>query len=116
MAPRDLVTAQFALTFDPDPQIAEAAAKSLGQLDDRIAKATLSDTAMNPFVLDYLAERLQTRDALLEQILLNQSTPDTAFIRAAESCSEKICDIICLNQARLLQAPEIARTNNTLCW
>ena len=80
MPPRDLVTAQYVLTFDSDKKIASEAEKSLRALDQRLANAVLSDVALNPFVLGALAESLVSRDADVERILLNTSTPDNAFV------------------------------------
>ena len=109
MQPRDLVTTQYVLTFDADPKIAEAAQKSLRGLDQRLANAVLSDTNLNPFVLSALAEFLVERDADVERILLNPSTPNGAFITVASKGSEAICEVVANNQARVLQNPEIAR-------
>jgi hypothetical protein len=115
MAPKDLVTAQFVLTYDQDVKVAEAAAKSLANLDERIANAVLSDTNLSHHVLGHLAITLATKDAFAEKLLLNPSTPSGAFIEAAKVASENICELIANNQARLLEQPEIARslTKNT---
>jgi hypothetical protein len=109
MPPRDLVTAQFALSFDPDPKVAQAAHQALGALDQRLANAVLGDTQLHPEVLGFLAQVLATNDAYAEKLLLNPKTPSTAFVAVAEVCSEAIAEIIANNQARLLEAPEIAR-------
>ncbi len=110
MPPKDLVTAQFVLTFDPEPKVADTAAKSLSNLDPRLATAVLGDTSLSPFVLEYLARALVTRDADIERILLNPTTPIGAVMVAAEAGSEAVCELIANNQARLLEAPEIARS------
>jgi hypothetical protein len=109
MPPRDLVSAQFVLTFDSDAKVQEAAKKSLANLDPRIANAVLGDTAVNGHVLGYLAVALASRDADVEKILLNTSTPASAFVAVAAVCSENVCEIIANNQARVLEEPEIAR-------
>lgn len=109
MAPKDLVTAQFVLTFDDDDKVRSAAEKSLSDLDARIANAVLADKTLNPHVLEFLAPRVATNDAYAEKILLNPSTPAAAFVGVAEVCSEGTCEIIANNQARILEDPEIAR-------
>jgi hypothetical protein len=109
MPPRDLITAQYVLTFDKDPKISAQAEESLGMMDQRLANAVLSDPALNPHVLGALAESLVARDADVERILLNNSTPDRAFFMAATRGSEAICEVIANNQARVLKTPEIAR-------
>lgn len=109
LPPRDLVTAQFALTFDADPKIAKSAADALTNLDARIANAVLADQSLNPHVLGFLAESLATNDAYAEKLLLNPKTPSASFTRVAAVCSEAIAEIIANNQARILEVPEIAR-------
>ena len=110
MAPRDLVTAQYMLTFDADAKVQQAATQSLQNLDPRIANAVLGDTQLEPAVLGYLAEVQATNDAYAEKLLLNPKTPSSAFARVAEVCSEQIGEIIANNQARFLEVPEIARS------
>lgn len=110
MAPKDLVTAQFVLTFDPDAKVREAATAALGKLDPRIANAVLPDQTVNPYVLGHLARALAERDAEIERLLLNPSTPVSAFVDVALLASENICEVIANNQARLLEEPEIARS------
>jgi hypothetical protein len=110
MPPKDLVTAQFVLTFDADAKVAEAAKSSLQKLDARIANAVLGDTTINPHLLGFLAEALAERDAEVEKLLLNPSTPSSAFVKVALLASEAICEVIANNQARVLDEPEIARS------
>ncbi|MFO0724927.1 MAG: hypothetical protein U1E65_14195 [Myxococcota bacterium] len=110
MPPKDMVTAQYILTFDPETKVAEAAKDALTRLDARIANAILGDTTLNPHVLGYLAVALATRDADVERVLLNPSTPTSAFVEVALVASETICEVIANNQARLLAQPEIARS------
>ena len=110
MTPRDLVTAQFVLTFEAEERIAKLAAKSLADMDPRIANAVLSDTQMPPVVLGYLARTLATQDANAEKLLLNPATPTAAFLEVGKVCSEQICEIIASNQKRILEEPEIARS------
>jgi hypothetical protein len=109
LPPRDLVTAQFVLTFDADEKIAQSASGSLSNLDARIANAVLADQAVSPHVLGFLAQALATNDAYAEKLLLNPKTPSLAFVQVAEVCSEAIAEIIANNQARILEVPEIAR-------
>jgi hypothetical protein len=109
MAPRDLVTAQFVLTFDADPKVAETAEASLQKLDARLANAVLSDAAVSPHVLGHLARALATHDAYVEKLLLNPSTPTEVFADVASVCSEPVAELVANNQARLLEAPDIVR-------
>lgn len=110
MPPKDLVTAQFVLGFDADEKVRQAASKSLAALDERIANAVLGDPSISPYVLGYLATVLATKDAFAEKLLLNPSTPSSAFIEVAKVGSENICEIVANNQARLIEQPDIARS------
>lgn len=109
MPPKDLVTAQYVLTFDPDTKVSEAAVKSLSNLDARLSNAILGDTSINEYVLGYLAAALVSRDADVEKLLLNASTPNWAVQEVAAVCSEHVCEIIANNQARVLAYPDITR-------
>jgi hypothetical protein len=109
MAPKELVTAQFLLTFDADEKVRAAATNSLANLDLRIANAVLADTNLNPHVLGHLAKVLAQNDAYAEKLLLNPKTPTEAFTAVAGVCSEQIAEIIANNQARILEVPDIAK-------
>ncbi|MBK8014023.1 MAG: hypothetical protein IPK13_22085 [Deltaproteobacteria bacterium] len=113
MAPRELATAQFVLTFDADPKVAETARNSLQALDERIANAVLPDKSAEPSVLGYLAEVLAENDKYAEKLLLNPTTPTLAFVEVARRGSEAVCELIANNQARILECPEIARALTT---
>jgi hypothetical protein len=109
MTPRDLVTAQFVLTFDSDPRVRQTAADGLANLDPRIANAVLGDALLHPSILDHLAALHATNDAYAEKLLLNGKTSSRAFAKVAEVCSEQTCELIASNQARILESPDIAR-------
>ena len=110
LAPRDLVTAQFVLTYDSDNAIGQTAGDSLAKIDDRIAKSVLGDETLSPHVLGFLAISLARTDIYAEQLLLNTATPSEAVIEVAKIASERMCEIIANNQKRILAAPEIARS------
>ena len=119
LPPRDLVTAQFVLTFDADPVVSSTADDALQNLPQALA-SVLSDVAAPPEVLGHLAElwahpRGDTekghdrQPAFIERILLNPSTPTEVFESVAAVCSPPTAELIANNQARLLGAPEIVR-------
>lgn len=111
MPAADLVFSQFVLRWDPDPKVAQVAESSLASLDPRLANAVLSDTKVHPAVLGHLAAAHSTNEAYIEKLLLNSALPVEAVIEVAKRCSERIVsDLIVTNQARLLKAPEIARS------
>src|SRR3954471_24568712 len=56
MGPKEMATALFMLTFDPDPAVREAAAKSGAALPDRVLSVALRDDAADAPVLEYYAD------------------------------------------------------------
>ncbi|MEL6184238.1 MAG: hypothetical protein AAFU79_06410 [Myxococcota bacterium] len=110
LTPRDLLVAQFILTFDGDRPIARAAESSLENLDPNLAKRVLTDTSLPGAVLHHLALRHASDETLtlIEPILLNPSTPVEAFPSIAAVCNEAGAEIIAGNQQRLLERADIA--------
>ena len=110
MGPKDMVTALYMLSFDPDGAIREAAEKSATGLPDRILSVALRDETVDPPVLDYYATRALTgKDVYLEMVVLNPATPDETVRRVAATADEKIVEIVSQNQLRLLRYPDIVR-------
>lgn len=108
--PRDLVLSQFVLLWDAEPPVAQAAEKSLAELDARLANGVLGDPQLHPALLSHLAALHASNEAYVEKLLLNPALPASAVVAVAETCSERmISDHIVPNQARLLAEPEIAR-------
>jgi hypothetical protein len=109
MAPKEMCTALFMLTFDPDEKVREAASKSLSGLPDRILSVSLRDETLEARVLDSFAARLTGKDEYLEMLVLNQATSDATVQSIAEGADDKILEIIAQNQLRLLRYPDIVR-------
>src|SRR6476646_4606972 len=66
VAPMDLVTLLFMLTFDGDAGVAETAVKTAEGLPDKIYGVALRAETLRGEVLDWLADRFATKDAALE--------------------------------------------------
>ncbi|HEX4384443.1 MAG TPA: hypothetical protein VH083_15885 [Myxococcales bacterium] len=109
MAPKEMCTALFMLTFDADEKVREAASKSLDGLPDRILSVALRDETLEAPVLDSFAARLTGKDEYLEMLVLNQATSDATVQSIAEAADDKILEIIAQNQLRLLRHPDIVR-------
>src|SRR3954466_11338007 len=62
MAPKEMATALFMLTFDADAAVREAAAKSAWGLPERILSVALRDETIDPPVLDFYAAAIAARD------------------------------------------------------
>jgi hypothetical protein len=108
--PRALIPIIYALHLDPDPKIAAAAAKTFASLDDKLVSTVLSE-ALPPQVLEALAHVLADRFALVEKLLLNRATPDSAFSWLAHNANDgKVITLIVENQERLLRTWDIVRS------
>ena len=110
MPPKDLIVSMYLLTFDTDDKIAKQAQQSLEKLDQRLANAVLSDASIHVEVLGYLTTINAQNDANLHKLLLNTSTPASAFAEVARYCSEASTELIANNQSRLLEEPQIAQS------
>src|SRR5574337_273710 len=109
VAPGDLVTMLYVLSFDADEGVRATAGKTAEGLPDRIWGVALRAEDVRGEVLDWLAERYASRDAALELILLNASTPDATVARLAPAVSQKLADIVRQNELRLLRHDDIVR-------
>src|SRR5437660_12897022 len=66
MAPKEMATALFMLTFDPDPPVRETAEKSAAGLPDRILSVDLGDETVEPAVLGYYATLFASQRVYVE--------------------------------------------------
>jgi hypothetical protein len=109
MAPKEVATALFMLTFDADAAIREAAHKTAAGLPDRILSVALRDDTLEGVVLDWFAAGLAARVEYLEMIVLNPAAPDEAVARIAATAPDRVMEIIAQNQLRLLRHEGIVR-------
>ncbi len=109
VAPADLVTMLFMLSFDADEVVQTTAAKTAEGLPDKIWGVALRAEEVKGEVLDWLADRFPGKDAALELVLLNGSTPDATVARLARVVSQKLADIVRQNELRLLRHDDIIR-------
>jgi len=108
--PRALIPIVYQLLMDPDAKIAAAAAKTFNNLDDKLVSPVLGEN-LPPQILEALAHVLAGRFALIEKVLLNRATPDSAFSWLAEHAADgKVITLIVENQERLLRTWEIVRS------
>jgi len=109
MGPKEMATALYMLTFDPDTAVRETAAKSAAGLPDRILSVALRDETIDPPVLDHYADVFGAKDEYVEMLVLNASTPDETVQRITARASERILEIVAQNQLRILRHAEIVR-------
>ena len=108
-APVDLVTLLYMLSFDAEEQVRMTATRTAESLPDKISGVALRSDALRGEVLDWLADRLAGKGAVLELILLNGATLDTTVARLASVVSQPLAEIVRQNELRLLRHDEIVR-------
>jgi hypothetical protein len=109
MGAKEMATALYMLTFDPDAAVRDTAAKSAAGLPDRILSVALRDETVEPPVLDHYAEVFGAKDEYLEMLVLNASTSDATVQRITARASERILEIVAQNQLRMLRHADIVR-------
>jgi hypothetical protein len=109
VAPVDLTTLLYVLSFDADAAVRETAVKTANGLPDKIWSVALRSEGLKPAVLDWLADRFAGTDGALELVLLNQSTSDETVARLAAGVSQRLADIVRQNELRLLRHDAIVR-------
>jgi hypothetical protein len=109
VAPMDLCTLLYMISFDPDEPIRETARKTAEGLPDKIWGVALRSEGVKPQVLDWLADRFAGKDAAIELVLLNPAASDETVARLAPVVSQKLADIVRQNELRLLRHDPIIR-------
>jgi len=109
VAPVDLVTLLFLLTFDADEPVRVTAATTAEGLPDKIYGVALRSDGLRGEVIDWLSERLATKDAALELVLLNSATRDETVARLAPIVSQPLAELVRQNELRLLRHDDIIR-------
>lgn len=106
-SPRDLISVLYQLSLDSDAAIARAAATSARDLPDRVLEGALADDSVDPRVLDYFADLVLDRPALLHRIILNRATADETIAALAGRTGAAEVDLIAQNEQRMLRHPAI---------
>jgi len=108
-APADLAMLLFLLAQDPDEAVRATALKTAEGLPDKIYGVALRSDSLAGEVIDWLADRLSTKDAALELVLLNPATKDETVARLAPVVSQPLGEIVRQNELRLLRCDDIIR-------
>src|SRR2546423_14874730 len=66
LSPSDMVTALYILTYDPDPAVREAVAKTVPTLPDRILGTALRDAQVKGPILGFLLDTFWEKDQYAE--------------------------------------------------
>ena len=109
VAPGDLVTMLYFLSFDAEAAVRETAARSAATLPERVWSTALRSESLDAPVLDWLADRLGSASGALQSILLNPATSDETVARLAPVVPAPLLEIIRQNELRLLRHDDIIR-------
>jgi hypothetical protein len=109
VAPLDLVTLLFMLSFDDDPGVSGVAVKTAEGLPDKIWSVALRSEGLVGPVLDWLADRFAGKEPAIELVLMNVATPDATVARLASGVSQRLADVVRQNELRLLRHDDIIR-------
>ena len=102
----DLVPVLSYLAVGGDGGIAAAARTSLADMPSRVVIAVAGDDAAPPLHLKYLAHATED-PAVLEALIRNRALPDEVVVQLAGIADPSLQEVIVINQARILRAPEI---------
>lgn len=109
LSPPQMIGALYMLTFDPDKNVRETAAKTAATLQDRVAATAFREEGVQAPVLGWMLDLHGAKDAYAEMLVLNATTPDDAVARLAKNCPPKVAEIISQNQLRILRHEDIIR-------
>ncbi len=106
LAQDDLIAVLAFLTWSEDKEIEELARASLNEIPTRIVHAFASNEQANPRYLSLLAGAT-VETSVLEALIRNRSVSDDAIVIVARRAEPPVQEVIVINQARILRAPEI---------
>lgn len=102
----DLISVLAYLGGGGDEEIAALARGSLTDIPSRAVAEFAADDAIEPLHLQRLMAA--TSDALvLEALIRNRAVPDYAVVELARRADSRVQEVIVINHARILRAPEI---------
>ena len=106
LAQEELVAVLAHLGASGDAEIAELARDALLELPARIVLDFASDESVPADMLLRLV-RVSSDAQVLEALIRNRAVPDSAIVALARTAEPQVQDVIVINQARILRAPEI---------
>ncbi|HSN15455.1 MAG TPA: hypothetical protein VLT61_12540, partial [Anaeromyxobacteraceae bacterium] len=109
VAPPDLVTLLYVLSFDGDAGVRDTAVKTAEGLPEKIFGVALRSEGVDAKVLDWLADRFVSKESALEMVILNPSTSDDTIARLAPGVPQRLAELIRQNELRLLRTDGIIR-------
>ncbi len=105
LKPEDLLVALFFLSFDPLPEVQEAANKAIHELPVALASSTVPKIEA-PDVLDFYA-KAGLPDEVVERIITSKRVSDETLMHVGRTGGRMLVDIVSQNQERLIDNPKI---------
>ena len=106
--PKALLSMQYVLVGDPDPDVAAEAEKGiLAYPEDRLLG--LLDRKSHPKLLEFVVYRRSGDKRLMEAVVLLHQINDKSLCYLAEKGSSRIVEMVSQNQERLIITPQIYR-------
>lgn len=102
----DLLLVLFQLSADADEKVAAAAKATLTGLPDNVRDPAL-EACTEPSVLAAAAETFASAASSCEILVANAATPGAAIATIASRADDRLCELIAINQGRVLESPEI---------
>jgi len=102
----ELIPVLSYLALAPDAKIASMAHTSLNDIPSRIVHGFAADQNATPDHL-VLLMRASQDPAILEALIRNRSVPDDSVAELAGRADAAVQEIVVINQARILRAPQI---------
>lgn len=102
----DLIGVLAYLGLSSDAELASTARASLGELPSRAMSEYAANEAIDP---EYLVRLMlvSTESLVLEALIRNRAVPDAAVMELARRGEARVQEVIVINQARILRAPDI---------
>lgn len=100
--PRDTVLMLCVMSLDDDAALATTAKESIAQFPSKILGPVV-EGEFPEAALEVICDLSPTRDDVLEKLVINRATPDTALTRLAPIASSPIVEILANNQERILR-------------
>jgi len=102
----DLVAVLAFLAAGNDTAIADAARASLEEMPSRVVVGFAENDSVPGVHLKYLAHAVDDQ-TVLEALIRNRALPDEVVVQLAGVADPALQEVIVINQARILRAPEI---------
>lgn len=102
----DLIIVLVQLAHDGDEAIAASARSTLAQMPASVVEGGVEGLTIAA-ILDGAASILMERESVIEKIVANAKTDSITIAYIARGCTERIGEIISVNEQRILSAPAI---------